>query len=79
MQGWDGNVALSSYNSSPIIVQGEWKDEKEKERLIEVCCKACVGRYSGVATVSVGGQVGVACMCKGMVMSWLLLYCNSSK
>ncbi len=25
----------------PIIVQGEWKDEKEKEKLIEVCCKAC--------------------------------------
>ncbi len=55
VQGWDGNVAPSSYNSSPIIVQGERKDEKEKERLIKVCCKVWVGGYSRVATVLVGG------------------------
>ncbi len=67
---------MAMLHHHPIIVQGEQKDEKEKERLIEVCCKAYVGGYSGVVTVLVGGQVGVACMCKGMAMSWLPLSCN---
>ncbi len=70
---------MAMLHHHPIIVQGEWKDEKEKERLIEVCCKACVGRYSRVAMVLVGGRAGVACACKGMAMSWLPLYCNGSK
>ncbi len=48
-------VGMAMLHHRPIIVQGEQKDEKEKERLIKVCCKACVGGYSGVATVSVGG------------------------
>ncbi len=70
---------MAMLHRHPIIVQGEWKDEKEKERLIEVCCKACVGGYSGVAMVLVGRQVGVACARKRMAMSWPPLSCNSSK
>ncbi len=63
----------------PIIVQGERKDEKEKEKLIKVCCKACVGRCSRVAMVLVGGRAGVACTHKRMAMSWPLLSCNGLK
>ncbi len=70
---------MAMLHRHPIIVQGEWKDKKEKERLIEVCCEACVGRYSGVAMVSVGRQAGVACMRKGMAMLWPPLSCNGSK
>ncbi len=61
------------------MVQGEWKDKKEREKLIEVCCEACVGRCSKVAMVLVGRQVGVACACKRMAMSWLPLSCNGLK
>src|SRR6266702_3360087 len=70
---------MAMLHCCPIIIKGEQKAKKEKERLIKVCCKVCVGRYSRVAMVSVGRQAGVACMCKGMVMSWLPLYFNSSK
>ncbi len=48
----DGMAMLHCH---PIIVQGEWKDENEKEKLIKVCCKACMGGCSRVVTVLVGG------------------------
>ncbi len=63
----------------PIMVQGEWKDKKEREKLIEVCCEVCVGGCSKVAMVLVGGQAGVACVHKRTVMSWPPLSCNSLK
>ncbi len=49
---------MAMLHCHPIIVQGEWKDENENEKLIEVCCEVCVGGCSRVAMVSVGGQAG---------------------
>ena len=72
----DGMAMLHCH---PIMVQGEWKDKKEREKLIEVGCEACVGRCSKGAMVLVGGQAGVACVHKRTVMSWPPLSCNSLK
>ncbi len=46
---------MAMLHHHPIIVQGEQKDEKEKEKLIKVCCEACVGGCSRFAAVLVGG------------------------
>ncbi len=72
----DGTAML---HCCPIMVQGERKDKKEREKLIEVRCEACAGGCSEVAMVSVGGRAGVACARKRTVMSWPLLSCNGSK
>ncbi len=45
---------MAMLHRRPIMVQGEQKDEKEREKLIKVCCKVCVGGCSEVVMVSVG-------------------------
>jgi len=72
----DGTAML---HCRPIMVQGERKDKKEREKLIELCCEACAGGCSKVVTVSVGGRAGVACARKRTAMLWLPLSCNSLK